>query len=167
MNLDREIKRLEKKLQSDPNFDFEYMSNAEGWDSDEKQEVKRLQRMEEIHEEANNARVARCEAKMREVGGTRPYLDLIESGEWSDSMEWTPIEEEYHRLAREQFDIEWFRKYGKPYRLGDAEKYGETKFGPTLTKEHMEALAKKMEYHYYGPDPAADNDHDESSLSSL
>jgi hypothetical protein len=125
LNLDKAIKNLEKKLwpglNTGPSDYFFYSCiefKSHKWDV-EKEEVRRLQRIEEIRDKANDLRVARCEAKMKEVGGLVPYLELIEIGKWSDADEWTPIEEEYHRLAREQFEIDWFREHGKPYRMED------------------------------------------------
>lgn len=115
MDPNKEIERLEKKLSQ---------SMSEKWNGKEKlldEEERRLRRMEEIWEVANNARVARCEAKMAEVGRDE-FMNLIhgwggESGKelWSDFEGRTDIEKEYWRLWQEQHDLDWFRKHGKPY----------------------------------------------------
>jgi hypothetical protein len=160
----KEVERLEKKLPRSFVEEFtDSISKSEGWDDAEKEDARRLLRMEEIWEQANNARVARCERKMAEVGRDR-FMELIhgwaEDGKtWSDYEGRTEIEKEYWRLWKEQHDLEWFREHGKPYDIKDDP---QAKFGPELTKEHMEALTKKMEYHYYGPrlDKKEDGDED-------
>jgi hypothetical protein len=108
----KEIERLEKKLSQ---------SIGEKWDIDEKlidEEELRLRRMDEIWQEANDLRVARCEAKMAEVGREK-FMEMIHSGDWSDYEGRTEIEHEYWRLWNEQFNVDWLRDHGKPYAKED------------------------------------------------
>lgn len=115
--LDRALKNLANKGGFDVLPDSPSISNK--WDINEDKEKRRLARMEAIWKEANDLRVARCEAKMAEVGGLNAFLDLTESGEWSDSEGMTEIEKEYWRLWKEQHDLNWFREHGKSYDMKD------------------------------------------------
>lgn len=105
----------------DPNkekkFNRSFSAPSEMWDKGEAY-IKRRERIEEIWKEANDLRIARCEAKMKEVGKEK-FMDLIHSGEWSDSEEMTEIEKEYCRLSNEEFLEDWEREHGKPYRMED------------------------------------------------
>lgn len=142
MNLERRIKNLERKYNW-PDSDSVLLSHK--WDDQEKEEVERLRRIDEIREEANNARIARCEAKMKEVGEEK-FMNLIHhysGGEgWSDYEGRTEIEEEYWKLSKEQHDVNWYRDHGKAYREEDDP---QAKFGENHTKEEWAALEKRME----------------------
>lgn len=120
-NLDRAVRDLER-----------ISSRSEKWDINDKlldeldEEEGRLRRMDEIWQGANNNRIARCEAKMAEVGREK-FMALIHywndvEGEpkgWSDSEGMTEIEKEYWRLWKGQHDLNWFREHGKPYDIKD------------------------------------------------
>lgn len=128
MNLERKIRDLAKRF-NDNNISIPSIT----WDFEEEESDEEIQRMEpylkrrerinEIFDEANNTRIARCERKMAEVGKDE-FMNLIhgwggESGKklWSDSEpnEITEIEKEYYRLRNEEFHEDWFREHGKPY----------------------------------------------------
>lgn len=132
MNLERKIKDLAKRF-NDNNISIPSIT----WDFEEEESdeeirrmeayLKRRERINEIFDEANNTRIARCERKMAEVGKVE-FMNLIhgwggESGKelWCDSEpnEITEIEKEYYRLRSEEFHEDWFRDHGKPYAKED------------------------------------------------
>ncbi|HZA42280.1 MAG TPA: hypothetical protein VE504_00760 [Nitrososphaeraceae archaeon] len=84
MDLNREARKLTDDFKEKTHRFVEDFTIAESLLDSEYEEEQRLRRMVEIHYKANDVRVARCEAKMKEVGGQQAFLDLIESGKWSD-----------------------------------------------------------------------------------
>lgn len=136
--LKREIIELNKEwTKTDPSFRMMRMSgksvavdefNLLDSASEEElyKELERFRRLYEIQDKANDARIARCEAKMKEVGKEK-FMDLIHyrnnvDGEpkgWSDYEGRTEIEIEYAKLAKEQHDLAWLREFGKPWRMED------------------------------------------------
>jgi hypothetical protein len=133
--LERKVKDLVDKFnEANPNsipisFPNETWDAEEKFNEEELQKIeaylRRRERIDEIHDEANNTRIARCERKMAEVGKDE-FMNLIhgwggESGKelWSDSEGMTEIEKEYLRLRNEEFLEDWQREHGKPYDMKD------------------------------------------------
>ncbi len=127
MDLNKEADKLAKNFEEITGQDvrkvYHYSSDKKDAELDEEyKEIQRLNRMEEIWEQANDNRVKRREAESQKRGytDTRDFVSSEEYATWAlQDEEPTPIEIEYNGLCKEQFHLNWFRKHGEPYRMED------------------------------------------------